>query len=319
MIWEDFVDFEDFEFKPLTEGLGFHKKNSANKSASKELPPLEPKSKLSSALDNLKTTSLLGNLSQVETPKFEDAKSEAPTRLDSVFESRVELPELAPEVSVASSGLFSKVLPRTEQDVPKKIEPVVAPIPKFNPRFGRPLANPAIQDQKIQDSGILAVLDAKTQTEAVIKPNKIDTTVEVKYAEVAPAPLSLFLDVTVIAGLSILFMLGLVVATSIDIVPILNNIAQDLGAQLAVALLIYSVSQLYLVLSRSFFGQTLGEWSMDTQLGLPKEQESLSYIFKLISRTLLLTLTGFIVLPLISMIMGRDYAGRATGLKLYRK
>lgn len=306
------MDFEEFEFKPLTEGLGFHKKNSSSKTQKSELPPLEPREKLGSALEGLKTSSF-SNLLKVETPKFEDPKAEAPTRLDSSIETKIELPELAPDM-----GLFSKPLPRTEQDVPKKTEiPASVAIPKFNPRFGRPLANPAIQDNRIQDSGILSILEGKTQE--TVTPNKIDTTVEVKYVETAPAALSLFLDTTVIAGLSILFMLGLVVATSMDIVPVLNNISQDIGAQVAVALLIYSVSQLYLILSRSLFGQTLGEWSMDAQLGLPKEQETLSYVFKLISRTLLLTLTGFVVLPLISMMMGKDLTGRATGLKLYRK
>jgi hypothetical protein len=93
----------------------------------------------------------------------------------------------------------------------------------------------------------------------------------------------------------------------------------DHGTQIGVVLLVYSVSQLYLILSRSFFGQTLGEWSMDTQVGLPKEQEQISYIFKLISRTLVLTLTAFFILPLLSMIFGKDLAGRAASLKLYTK
>lgn len=319
------MNFEDFEFKPLTDGLGFHKKNSkANgKTDSKaddfELPPLEPRSNLASTLESLNKKS---SLYKLDTPEFNDPLASAPkvepTRLDVPVETKNELPEIAPSIDVASSGLFSKPLPRTEADVPKKSEAPIE-IPRFNPRFGRPLANPAIRDQNIQNAGILSVLDKKENVAAEVKPNKVEAVAEVKYIESAPASLALFLDLTVIAGLSILFMLGLVVATSTDIVPILSNIANDIGAQIAIALLVYSVSQLYLILSRSFFGQTLGEWSMDMQLGQPQEQEKLSYVFKLISRTLILLLTGFIVLPLISMILGKDIAGRATGLKLYNK
>lgn len=312
------MDFEDFEFKPLTDGLGFHKKNAKAKSESTELPPLEPRSNLSSALDSLNKSS---RLPFVETPAFDNPAAVAPQakadRLDASLESKIELPELAPNIDVSGSGLFSKPLPRTEADVPQKKESIA--IPKFNPRIGRPLANPAIHNQASQSAGILSVIDKEAKPTEELKPNRIDTTVETKYAEAAPAPLALFLDLTVIAGLSILFMLGLIVATSTDITPILNNILNDSGAQIAIALLVYSVSQLYLILSRSFFGQTLGEWSLDIQLGLPQEQEKLSYVFKLISRTLILVLTGLVTLPLVSMILRKDLAGRATGLKLYSR
>lgn len=328
------MDFEDFEFKPLTEGLGFHKKNPSS-SKDEVLPPLEPREKFDfeaalekTSLDQTskKSTSFF---SKVDTPKFEDQRAHAP-KVEGRSE-KFELPEIAPETSVSSAGLFSKPLPRTEADVPK-VAPTPAPsIPKFNPRFSKPLsninkfgksalANPAIQDQKIQDSGLIAALSANAEAAKTnVQHNKVDTAVEVKYTEAAPSALSLFLDLTVISGLSILFTLGLVVATNIDIVPVLNNVASDGGTQIGIALLVYSVAQLYLILARSFFGQTLGEWSMDTQLGLPKEQQQISYIFKLISRTLVLTLTGFIILPLISMIIGKDLTGRAASLKLYAK
>lgn len=300
--------FDDFEFKPLTEGLGFHKKNSGKATTinDKNLPPLEPRTK-NTALENLNLNS---NSLTFETPKFNDPRSQAPSP---TIETKIELPDLAPE-----GNLFSKPLPRTEQDVPKKqfvSTPPTVTIPKFNPRFSKPLANPAIQNQ-IQSEGLLASLEEQKAKQI---PNKVDTRIETQFTEVAPAPLALFLDLTVISGLSILFMLGLVVATSMDIVPVLNHAGEDVGTQLGIALLIYAVSQLYLGLSRTFFGQTLGEWSMDIQLGKPKEQESLSYLFKLIARTIVLVLTGLITLPLISMFLNTDLTGRITGLKLYRK
>jgi hypothetical protein len=298
--------FDDFEFKPLTDGLGFHKKNSQTSSTDKNLPPLEPRSDISSALNRL---NLNPNSLNFDAPKFEESLP--------ITESKIELPDLAPEIN-----LFSKPLPRSE---PTRVEPRLestVTIPKFNPRFGKPLSNPAIQDQRIQSSGISELLKEQTvftKETAKIKSNKVDLSEEVNFVEAAPSALGVFLDFTVIAGLSILFMLGLVIATRLDIVPILNNIGHDLGTQLSVLLLVYSVSQLYLILSRTFFGQTLGEWSMDTQLGIPQEQNNLGYILKLIARTSVLAITGFVVLPLASMFSGQDLAGRATGLKLYRK
>jgi hypothetical protein len=76
---------------------------------------------------------------------------------------------------------------------------------------------------------------------------------------------------------------------------------------------------MYTVIARSFFGRTLGEWTFDVQLGQDKEQELESYPVKVALRALLTTVTGLILLPLISAVMGRDIAGTVTGVQLYRQ
>ncbi len=305
------MDFENFEFKPLTEGLGFHKKSK--KTNDKEtLPPLEPRESLKESVQKRLDTEISKSTFQtVDAPQYDESLTAEPTATS----SKTELPDLSTD-----GGLFSKPLPRPTDKL-EAPQPATLEIPRFNPRFTKPLVNPAIQDSAIQGKGLIAELGAQAQMakENATTANKVQAEIKVEFTETSPTGLSMVLDLTVISGLAILFTLGLSLATSIEIIPLIRSVSHDLGAQVGLGLLVFSVAQLYFILSRSFFGQTLGEWSMDIQLGQPKEQEKVSYIFKMILRSVMITITGFITLPVISMITGKDIAGRLSKLKLYTK
>jgi hypothetical protein len=285
--------FEEFEFKPITEGLGFHKKNQDNK----------PNSRLSPNQffqEEIKSEAIPSKKVDFELPEL---------KLENNFEK-----ELTTEsFSKKKNTIFSQQpLPRNEDIVKSKID-----IPKFQgPRLNKiEVKSTASNTPKVEAPK--ADL-SKVESAKVITSNKISNEIKYQYKEVAPSFLSVFLDSTLILGLSILFTLGLVLATGIDIVKVFSS-NLDLGAQIGIFLLIFSVSQLYYILSRVFFGQTLGEWSLDHQLGEPKDQERISYVFKLFFRAIVIASTGLVILPIISALTGKDIAGRLSALLMNKK
>lgn len=83
------------------------------------------------------------------------------------------------------------------------------------------------------------------------------------------------------------------------------------------AVVFVSTTWSYMVLTRGFLGMTVGEWTCDLRLGQPRERLEIQYVLKVAIRTTLVLLTGFIPLPLLSLIFGVDLAGKLTGLKLF--
>ena len=75
--------------------------------------------------------------------------------------------------------------------------------------------------------------------------------------------------------------------------------------------------QIYFIISRAFCGKTLGEWTFDLQLGRDEDFKSENYPLRVILRSLVVTFTGVIVIPVLSFVFRRDLAGKITGLNLY--
>jgi hypothetical protein len=128
-------------------------------------------------------------------------------------------------------------------------------------------------------------------------------------------PAALF-DAAMILGLGLLFSAVVFALTKIDLSELISMLKDEGGAQIATLLLIVAVFEIYCVTCRSFFGKTLGEWAFDCRLGLPQEQMSLLYPIKVAWRTLVIALTGFICLPILSTILDQDVAGLLSGVML---
>lgn len=75
-------------------------------------------------------------------------------------------------------------------------------------------------------------------------------------------------------------------------------------------------SWLYLISLRIFFGFSIGEWACDLRLGQPTERARGSYPWKVLLRSSLIVGTGLVLLPLLSLLSGRDLAGRLSGIRL---
>ena len=72
----------------------------------------------------------------------------------------------------------------------------------------------------------------------------------------------------------------------------------------------------YLLFLRVFAGCTVGEWACGIRLGEPRHRMARDYTFKVVQRFLIVSLSGGVVLPLVSLVMGKDLAGRLSGLPL---
>jgi uncharacterized RDD family membrane protein YckC len=130
---------------------------------------------------------------------------------------------------------------------------------------------------------------------------------------------SALLDFNIVMGLSLVFMMALLMITKVDLNIVMKNLNTDYMTQASLGVMFIAVMQMYVVISRSFFGRTLGEWTFDLQVGEDSEQKQETYPLKIALRSLLITFTGLFCLPLISALLGRDIPGQVTGVKLYRQ
>lgn len=271
--------FEEFEFKPLTEGLGFHKKSM-------------------------------------------DLKKE--------FESTV----------TSDSAVARRVPNKTSinqaqaQDLAKKTKDLMQTLPGygFTPNAAdnkkKPVhEGPQMLHQPLPRGGEVAhraemIEDSSPMNEILATVNKDQSTAPKKTAAVVTEKRQGFhfgafiFDSIAALGFASLFLASLVIATGLDLSQILVSLSEDAMAQIGGVVLFVSVAQMYLLTARTFFGCSLGEWAFDLELGSSKQQQNAAYPFRLLLRSLYIYLTGIIFLPLVSMILGRDIAGKWAGVEL---
>lgn len=126
-----------------------------------------------------------------------------------------------------------------------------------------------------------------------------------------------FLDAMVVTGLSALLLVAIVAITHVNLYGLLTNMRTDGPTQVHVALLFLACLQLYLLTARSFFRASLGEWAFDLQLGSNDDQIKAVYPLLVAWRTIVITVTGLVVIPVLSLIFRRDIGRYLTGLQLY--
>ena len=73
----------------------------------------------------------------------------------------------------------------------------------------------------------------------------------------------------------------------------------------------------YKILSRTFYGCSLGEWSCRLQMGSVKDQKKFIYIFQIAVREVVSLATGIFLLPLVSFIFSIDVGYYVSGLHVY--
>ncbi|NCN95659.1 MAG: RDD family protein [Bdellovibrionales bacterium] len=298
--------FDEFEFKPLTEGLGFHKKQKSLRESIKEsqldqgAKPMVPSS---IPLGVEEDTSLSASQSSVEkrnltfeeiVTSLESAPLEATTDFSENKSNKVE---------------FSSPLPRTKKPDFKlmdvEIEPTIrSPFPTQD-TYKRPQKT---EIKKVPAKGDLASVG--TRRGAADSPQR--------RLAVSPGSLSAsILDSVVVVAIGLIFTTALLTVTGVQLQTLVGAINTDLMTQIGVGVLLVAVMQIYFIISRTFFGRTLGEWTFDLQLGRDDEHRDEKYPLRVILRSVLVTMTGVIALPILSFIFRRDFAGMITGLNLY--
>ena len=294
----------EIEFRPITKGLGFHKNKlqideSALKSIEWENDIELPEIDFSDASDANEDIS-------VSSQKILNDKS---LQQNVVSYRKPSLDLLADEFDVDKVRLelqkkaqLSKTLPR--DDVQKKASSIVE----------RPLEDP------VASVGIKQNLDEIRKIEERVNQEKADINASTKSMGPKKHCGNLFagaIDFVVIFGVVNLFLSSLLLVTKLDVFQIVRTNYQDPMTQLSLGLIFLSSCFLYIVISRSFFGMTLGDWALDIQLGSPDQQRSTWYPVKVAMRFLVNLLFGFVLLPFLSVIFRKDLLGSISGLSLY--
>ena len=78
------------------------------------------------------------------------------------------------------------------------------------------------------------------------------------------------LDLIVVTAFTMIFLAAMLTTTKIDFAGVLRGINGESWTRISLMILFLSIMQMYVVISRSFFGCTLGEWTFDIQLGKMK-------------------------------------------------
>jgi uncharacterized RDD family membrane protein YckC len=203
---------------------------------------------------------------------------------------------------------FTEVLPRET--------PSHSPFPKKE-AFRAPTPAPAPATKKITKAPAAAPV---TKNSVGTRRGGADSPPPRRRLEAATLSIpSACLDLVIVVALALVFLTSLLTVTKVDLNVVIKNLSLDPMTQVSLGVMFVAVMQMYVVISRSFFGRTLGEWTFDLQIGRDEEQASQSYPLKVAARSLLITLTGLIMLPLISAILRRDVPGSICGATLYRQ
>lgn len=280
---------DEFEMRPLTTGLGFQKKMADMKQSMRR--------------SQIATDRISLNL-PVAPPPNEMAEVPRPRRTDDIIsEIREALKPLDTSVKLSTT------LPRHGDK--KKISAMETEINRTPDRSDRdPLANINFQvpARDMIDTPPTTGM-RRGASDSLIRPL---VPISFNFASAA-------IDGVIVLALSMIFLATLVSVTGIEVNSVLMTATVDAAAQIALGVLVVAVMQLYLVLARSFFGRTIGEWTFDVQLGEDAQIEQPSYPIRVVVRSFLNMATGLVVLPIVSAVFGRDLAGQLTGIKLFRQ
>lgn len=287
--------FDEFEFKPLTEGLGFHKK-----------------------AEQIKT--------QIASSKLGDSASgrvipERPPMIPNMMTDAA----LKPAATPASDSMAKVManLPPMKSSSLDFIEPTTSrsstPISPSTKKVATELSRPS-GFRQTEFQARLEESFSKAFPQATVRKAKVNAaTAATNGVALSPIPASIssaIVDALTVVGVSILCLVILLSITQADLFGLLNNAQTDKITQMNLALLFLSTMQLYMLIARSFFGMTLGEWAFDAQLGTASDQAKPLYPVRVAFRTLIATATVFL-LPIISMIANRDILRPLTGLQLF--
>lgn len=288
---------DEFEFKPLTDGLGFHKKAVR----------LSEQVKSSRLVEDQ-----VGKLIPTPPPMNSFPEPLSPAVKTSVQSFEDLLKNLEPKPKVRDSQLSEEVritdtLPRPERrpvySAREMGPPISIPIPGTDAYI--PQSKPRISDE--------------LKSEPAIGTRRGGHDAGKRQLVTAPVCFrSAILDGMVVIAVSLIFMVSLMLVAKVNLLNAITNAQTDLMAQMSAVTLSVAVLLMYVVVSRSFFGRTLGEWTFDFQMGQDQEHNESLYPLKVVWRSLLVVLTGIVVLPLLSWIANKDLLASLTGLQLYQ-
>ena len=353
--------FEDFEFKPLTEGLGFNKKAETLKNDIKTTMK-QTASTANSAMNTEPHRSTIFPAS-TPAPKNEDraATRSFNTSLLEPDRTQPEMARQATETSRSASQSISELmasLPPSLDFLDDK-QDLTRVTPSARPQIYQPLApretsqigtgptvgnvlpapgtkagSPMSAAAMAAPMGAPAIMGGGTSTArngyAARMSESFGKTAQGQLAtenttttgDLVPVAVNFsaaLIDAMVVAGISTILLVCIITITHINLVAMLSNAATDMATQKNLVFLFLAVLQMYMLVSRAFFGATLGEWAFDTQLGSDEQQKKLYYPALVLWRSLVITFTGLFAIPLLSFAFKRDLGKYLSGVQLLRR
>lgn len=256
--------FDDFKMKPLTKGLGFHRK-----------------------------------VSKVIAPEA------APREAAPTIEEPMRMPLLTTPLPRRND---MREIQRIDFSPPEPQKPPLQRPPPEVPRF--PNLPPSLTGEKRSQLDFIDRSEPRQESHKPSRPHLTPISFSLKSA---------FLDTLVILTLSLLCLICVLLVTQVELLSIVPDLQTDLTTQLSLGLLFIAIFQIYSIVTRSFMRRTLGEWTFDLQMGNHLQQESTVYPLRVAFRSFLVMLTGFVLLPLLSILVRKDLAGALSGVRLYKQ
>jgi RDD family len=250
---------DEFEFKPLTAGLGFHKKTD---SKTNESTPARKSDNIEFRNPNMSFSTQSTNSTVTPSPaRPHNASNNTQTKIN---------------------------IPTIEDDSILKAQSAV--------------------------NEILKNLNHKKQQESQQKSKS-----KFEWKSTAPSIAAATLDAMFVAAMFLICMICMLTITKVDLLANFSNPGENSSIFIATGALLLAVSFIYMTLFRTYMGFTPGEWAFDQRCGKEIDQASSSYVPKVIARSLLVSLTGFIPLTMISFFLKFDLAGTLINLPLQKR
>ena len=278
---------DEFQFKPINEGLGFHKKRPILNldDPPKSAPQVEQSSphQVFQQEETNPQKPFLGTDIQFDSEIDKKTFNETQNSIKPLMESNI--------FDRSASSTVASVTTETPLAWPHPSHP--APASPLNKAVTAPVTP--------------TIAKAKQQTQALSQQ---------KSQNVAPHFGAFLLDLFVIVGLGHILIVPLLLITQISPSYIVLNAQTDPALQISLFILFLSIMNFYLMTSRSFFGATLGEWSCDMILGDMQKRQSPIYPILVAWRCFLMTVTGVITFPFLGFLIGKDILGKLTFIRL---
>lgn len=286
------MDADNFEFRPLTKGLGFDKSTQ--------------KSEATPALRRPINQDLIREKTKFTMPEQD---FELPNNTPVSRSLKKMLDSLPPSVDFQEDKQRELKVARTQRSESTPFAP-----PAFEPEVKTPQTT---QDFDITLNNSLSQAFPKEEVSKRFYHQMV--TPIPQYKEVTSSFASAMIDAMIVLGLASLFVVTLVAITQIDIIRMLTSQELSRRVLIELSLLYVGVTLFYFMLSRGLFGSTLGDWAFDVQLGSEQERRHLGYPLQVIFRTFMIMVTGIVILPILSLIFGKDLGYYFSGLKLYSR
>ncbi len=293
--------FEEFEFRPLTEGLGFHKKS--NPLADGHITHTASKST---------TTTMLQKSNSVATSGVGAGGAAAAAGTGGLGSSRSSSSSSSTSTStlLTQKQGFAGDLPSIERPgyarrPEKKLTTPIANLPAVTPLTPPP--TPSVDD-------VLETLKAKRNLEFI---EKNEPTPSAVWIDTAPDLSAITLDAMLILAGVLATLISALSVTKIDFLGWTASLSLTELIAIGYAYVV-SITLIYTLVTRMLLGFTAGEWVSDQRI-VDIEKRGLKGALGIIARNLLNALTLFVMLPIISSITGEDIAGQMTQTSLKKE